>query len=249
MTILLAVVFAVLGAILASFTAVIAERINTGQAWWKGRSRCNSCRRPLAAVDLVPVFSWLIFRGRCRTCHSRIPIVYTLFEATLAVLFTLSYFVFGLGVQLILFLIILVILGFIVVYDLRHTIVPVWSSTMLVIFSALYAISRATSVHSLFVTFLTAGGIGLAFFLLYALSRGRAMGLGDTPVSFALALIVANEAIPGLVFSFWIGAVIGILILVLRRGGPTMGIEVPFVPFLAAGFLLALFTQWNPFIF
>jgi prepilin signal peptidase PulO-like enzyme (type II secretory pathway) len=53
--------------------------------------------------------------------------------------------------------------------------------------------------------------------------------------------------VPGILFSFWIGALFGIAVLLRRRGGPTMGIEVPFVPFLAAGFLLAFFTQWNPF--
>jgi prepilin signal peptidase PulO-like enzyme (type II secretory pathway) len=132
----------------------------------------------------------------------------------------------------------------------RHTIVPTGSSALLVILAALYAVIRSAGIHALLVTFGAAGLIALGFCLLYALSRGRAMGLGDTPVAFGLALITGSSlALPGLVFSFWIGAVIGIFILVLRRGGPTMGIEVPFVPFMAAGFLLALFTQWNPFIF
>jgi prepilin signal peptidase PulO-like enzyme (type II secretory pathway) len=74
------------------------------------------------------------------------------------------------------------------------------------------------------------------------------MGLGDAPVAFSLALLVGSAyAFAGLIFSFWIGALFGIGLLLARRGGPTMGIEVPFVPFLAAGFLLAYFTQWNPF--
>ena len=94
---------------------------------------------------------------------------------------------------------------------------------------------------------MVAGVISLGFFLLYAFSRGRAMGLGDAPVSFALALLVgASLAIPGLLFSFWIGAIVGIAILATTPKGHRMGIEVPFVPFLAAGYLLAFFTQWNP---
>ena len=76
------------------------------------------------------------------------------------------------------------------------------------------------------------------------------MGLGDAPIALGLSLLVGfGAAFSGLIFSFWIGALCGILILVLRRGGPRMGIEVPFVPFLAAGYLLAYFTQWNPFLF
>jgi prepilin signal peptidase PulO-like enzyme (type II secretory pathway) len=62
---------------------------------------------------------------------------------------------------------------------------------------------------------------------------------------FALSLFVGSQAISGLLFSFWIGALFGIILLLVRRGGPTMGIEVPFVPFMALGYLLAYITQWN----
>jgi prepilin signal peptidase PulO-like enzyme (type II secretory pathway) len=75
------------------------------------------------------------------------------------------------------------------------------------------------------------------------------MGLGDAPVALALSLVAGTNAFSGLLFSFWIGAVIGIGILALYPRGHRMGIEVPFVPFLAAGYLLAFFTQWNPLLF
>ena len=249
MTIFFALAFAALGAILASFTAVIAERIYTGQAWWKGRSRCNACRRELTILDLIPIVSWIVYRGRCRTCRSRIPATYTVFEIALALSFALAYLSFGLSFPLFVLLAALVVLGFIVVYDLRHTVVPAWSSTAFVLLSILFTLVRPSIVSEFLINTGAAVVIGIGFFLLYALSRGRAMGLGDTPVAFALALLAGREALAGLMFSFWIGAVVGILILVMRRGGPKMGIEVPFVPFLAVGFLLALFTQWNPFIF
>jgi prepilin signal peptidase PulO-like enzyme (type II secretory pathway) len=178
-----------------------------------------------------------------------VPATYVLFELALALSFALTYLSCGLSLVLFAFLAALIVLGFIVVYDLRHTIVPVWSSTLLILLSFFVAVLHSASSYAFLITLGVAALIALGFFLIYALSGGRAMGLGDTPVSFALAMLAGSEAIPGLMFSFWIGAVIGIFILVLRRGGPTMGIEVPFVPFMAAGFLLAVFTQWNPFIF
>jgi prepilin signal peptidase PulO-like enzyme (type II secretory pathway) len=243
------VLFFMLGAVLASFTGVIAERIYTGQSWLTGRSRCNSCRRTLDGFDLVPVFSWLAFRGRCRTCRSRVPGSYALFEGALGATFAVSYATLGLTLALGVFLAALTVLAFVVLYDLRHTIVP-WGSTLLLgALSFIFACLRAPSLQVLGQDALVAGVIGIAFFLLYALSRGRGMGLGDAPIAFSLSLLVGGAALPGLVFSFWIGAVIGIFILVLRRGGPKMGIEVPFVPFLAIGYLLAFFTQWNPFLF
>ncbi len=239
-------IFFALGAILASFTTVIAERIYTGQSWLRGRSRCNSCRRVLNALDLIPVFSLLLSRGRCRTCHSRIPMLYTYLEASLGGLFVLSYLSLGLTLSLFVFLAALVVLFFTVVYDLRHTIVPWGSVGLLGFLSAAFAALRSTNPESFGMIALVAACIGLFFFLMHALSRGRWMCLGDAPVAFALSLLVGGAAIPGLLFSFWIGAAIGILVLVMRRGGPTMGIELPFVPFLALGYLLAFFTQWNP---
>ncbi len=98
-------------------------------------------------------------------------------------------------------------------------------------------------------SYITAGVIGLGFLLMHVLSKGKAMGLGDAPIALALSLMVAPYAFAGLLFSFWIGALLGIGILATRQGGPTMGIEVPFVPFMAAGFLLAYFLQWNPLSF
>lgn len=177
MTILLTLVFAALGAILASFTGVIAERINTGQAWWKGRSRCNSCRRTLTVIDLIPIFSWLYYRGRCRTCRARVPVTYAIFEALLALSFALSYLQIGLSFALFVFLAALVVLGFIVLYDLRHTIVPMWSSSALIALAFLYAIVRPSSTAEFLVNAGISLLIALAFFMIYAISRGRAMGL------------------------------------------------------------------------
>lgn len=247
MSALLAAFFFMLGAICGSFTGLVAERAFTGQSWKTGRSRCNSCRAYLSAPDLVPIVSWLVHRGRCRKCGSKVPVLYALYELALGTLFLGGFLYFGLTLALALFLITLLPLAFIVIYDLRHTLVPPQASALFIALAALFAVMRAPDLHSLIVTAAFAFGIALFFFLLFALSRGRAMGLGDTPVSFGLALMAGHASVAGLLFSFWIGGVIGILILAFRKGGPRMGIEVPFVPFMAAGFLLALLTQWTPF--
>jgi len=178
-----------------------------------------------------------------------VPGQYPLSELILGSLFALSYVRFGLSVQLALFLLALLTLGFIVIYDLRHTVVPAASSNLFILLCAAFAAVATPSAQSLGLTLITAAGVGLFFLAFYVFSRGRAMGLGDTPVAFALSLLAERQALAGVMFSFWIGAVIGILILVFRRGGPRMGVEVPFVPFLAAGFLLAIFSQWNPLPF
>lgn len=173
---------------------------------------------------------------------------YVAYEASLAGLFALSYWKFGLVPALPMFLALLVVLGFIVLYDLRHTIVPVWSMVVLAVLAGIFGFLSASSLHEFMVSGIAAFVIGGGFFFIHAISRGRAMGLGDAPVAFALSLVTGYpQSVAGVVFSFWIGAVIGIVLLLLRRERTTMKSEIPFVPFLALGYLLALFTGWNPF--
>lgn len=164
-------------------------------------------------------------------------------------LFVLAVMKLGLSLSLVMLLLTFSTLAFIVMYDLRHTVVPTTASTLLIVFSLVYALLTSGGNEHLGQTLLVAGVIGFLFFLVHFLSRGRAMGLGDSPVALALSLLTGGPlAIAGLLFSFWTGALIGIAILVSRPKGHRMGIEVPFVPFLAAGYVLAYFTQWNPLL-
>lgn len=236
-----------IGAICASFATVVAERLNTGESWLQGRSRCNACGRALSARDLVPVLSFVMYRGRCRTCTSAIPRTYAILEIALGSAFVLLYMRIGATPELFLFFALLFVLAIIVVYDLRHTIVPFRLSLFLVLIGALIAVLSAKSSEELSATFLVAAAISLLFYLMHLLSRGRWMGLGDTPVALALSLSVDTHAFTGLLFSFWSGAVFGIALLVLEASGRTINREVPFVPFLAFGYILAFVTQWNLF--
>lgn len=246
MTFILGTAFALLGAVLASFIGVLADRIHTGEPIVSGRSRCNSCGRQLSFLDLVPMLSWLLSLGRCRTCKARVPAIYALSETTLAVVFVLAYLKLETTVMLVVFLAAITVLTFIVLYDLRHMIVPPVASGLFVLLSAVFAVLSFGSGQLFGTVLLTAGSIALGFFLLFVLSKGRAMGLGDSPVALALCLLAGPFAFSGLLLSFWSGALIGIGILVSHPKGHRMGIEVPFVPFLALGYLLAIFTQWNP---
>ncbi|MEK7099514.1 MAG: prepilin peptidase, partial [Patescibacteria group bacterium] len=245
-----AIFAALLGSILASFIGVIAERTGTGESWVRGRSHCNSCAHVLDLRDLVPIASWLGSGGRCMRCSARLPVAYLLSEVALALAFYFSALVLGPTVLFVAFTASLSILLFIVLYDLRHMVVPMEASALFVLLALVTSYLASIDQYVLGLTLVFAGAIGFLFFLAYFLSGGRVMGLGDSPVALGLALMVGStHALVGLVFSFWVGALCGIVILVRRPKGHRMGIEVPFVPFLAAGFLLAFFTGWNPFFF
>lgn len=241
--------FALLGSIVASFAGVVSERLYTGTSFVTGRSQCDSCGHPLGALDLIPVLSWMLARGRCRRCLARVPFRHVMSEAALGLVFALAFVRFGLTPALAAYLAAFSALAFIVLYDLRHTIVPMGSACLLLVSSLLAALLSVPDMHAFGGVLLGAGLIGSGFFLAYALSHGRAMGLGDAPVALSLSLLAGPLMLSGLLFSFWIGALIGVGILVAAPKGHRIGIEVPFVPFLAAGFLLAIFTQWTPFLF
>ncbi len=245
MTLLLGVGFFALGAVAASFAGVLAARYHTGQSWVRGRSKCDACGKELGSRVLIPIFSHLLARGRARCCGTRLSSASPLAEAVLGGLFTLSYLKLGLTLALPFFLLALVMLLALVLYDLAHQILP---TAFLAVFGAAAAAAGFFSAASPgeFFTTLELAALFAAFLgAIHFFSRGRAMGFADAPLVFALALLGGTTAFTGFVFSFWIGAVIGGILLARRRHGLRMNSEVPFAPFLAAGFLLAYFTQWN----
>ena len=90
------VIAAIFGAVMGSFLHCVGWRIAHNEAFWKGRSHCPACGHTLSAIELIPVFSWLIQRGRCRHCGEKIPVRYPLSEVFFAVVTVLCLLRFGL---------------------------------------------------------------------------------------------------------------------------------------------------------
>lgn len=237
------------GTIVASFVGVVAVRLHTGQSIISGRSRCDACDTPILPLSMVPVISYVVFGGRAQCCSARISLFAPLTEVLLGVLFALSYARLGFSAALLGMLISVSLLSMLVLYDLSHQILPPYPLAAFVVAGTLTGYFAAPSLED----FLSASVVALVIFtslaLIHFLSKGRAMGFSDAPLALGLSLLVGPAALPGFIFSFWIGAVIGIVILLGRPRGSRMGVEVPFAPFLAAGYILAYFTQWNPFAF
>jgi prepilin signal peptidase PulO-like enzyme (type II secretory pathway) len=239
--------FFVLGAIVASFAGVVACRLHTGQSFVRGRSRCDVCNAELRPAALIPCLSYFAFLGRARCCGANISFLAPVSEIVLGGLFVYAYRTIGFDAALPFFLLSLSLLAILVLYDLAHQILPPKLLGAFLGVSAISGFLRAPTLDIWYQEVLIAFCVGAFLALIHVLSRGRAMGFADAPFVFALALLIGPHAFSGFIFSFWIGAVIGIVILLRRPRGSRMGVEVPFAPFLAAGFILALTTQWNPF--
>jgi len=238
---------AVLGAILGSFLNALLFRYNTGKSALRGRSQCIQCGHTLATLDLVPVFSYLYLRGKCRYCRSRLSPQYPLVEAAAAALAVLVYLNHPNPLQFALNLCIWLTLLFIVVYDLRHKIIP-WSASGLLIVLALSLQLSASGFFTLSSNLqaltLLAGPLLAAPLLLFSLvSGGRWMGWGDGPLELGLGwLLGLTLGLTALILAFWTGAVVGILLVLFSKRVTIKG-EVPFAPFLIFGAACAYFLH------
>lgn len=239
---------AALGAILGSFLNALLFRYHTGRSVIRGRSRCMRCGHTLSVIDLVPVFSYVFLRGRCRYCRARISVQYPLVEIVAAVLSVsvwlqhpeLSLYVWWLCVWLIVL--------FIVVYDLRHMIIPTEAALLLALLAAGYAYLSGS------VLVMMAGPLlALPLFLLSAVSGGRWMGWSDSLFELSLGwLLGLTLGLTGLIFAFWIGAAVGLLLMCVsawqaRKKRFTMGSEIPLAPFLALGAAVVYFSHVDLF--
>jgi len=255
------IIFFLLGLIVGSFLNVVILRYNTGRSL-AGRSGCFSCNHQLTWYELVPVISFLIQRGRCRHCGSKISRQYPLVELATGLLFALAVWrFFADPLAIVFYCVILSILVVIVAYDFKHKIIPDGLAYLFIILAvispAIFSWRHLLSAR-LGEQIIANIGVGLViflfFFALWYFSGGRAMGFGDAKLGFGLgALLGFFGALNALILSFWIGAGFGLLLVLLSqlkkihwwRWRFSFKSELPFAPFLILGLLLNLFFGWS----
>jgi len=247
----LAVIFVLLGMIIASFLNVCADRLPAGQSLAYPPSHCPACSRRLAAKDLIPIFSYLWLRGRCRYCRATIPRRVLWVEVSTAVLFGLAYWQYGLSIELPIALFYISLFMVILVIDLEHGLI-----LNRIVYPAL-AVALLLSVF--FTIFLTqvaivpnigraaiGGGIGfVVFFLIVIVSRGG-MGFGDVKLA---ALIGLATGFPLVIVALIMGMILGGLVAVVLLGFKIKKRKeaMPFGPFLAVAAIVTLL--WGSQIF
>ena len=255
MTPLIYIFIFIFGAIIGSFLNVVIYRMNTGLTL-SGRSMCFSCSKKLHWYELVPLLSFVIQKGRCRGCESKISWQYPIVEFITGALFVLSaYHFLPASVSLIsqysiistLYLwVVISILVVITVYDIRHKIIPNMCAYLLALITLLFFIFNV-GIYNIFDPLyrwdLFAGPIlAIPFALLWLASRGRWMGLGDAKLMLGLGWLLGLYAgISAVILAFWIGAAAGIILISMKGKRYTMKTEIPFGPFLILGALIVLF--------
>ncbi|MFA7000245.1 MAG: prepilin peptidase [Candidatus Paceibacterota bacterium] len=255
MNILAFIIIFLFGTIIGSFLNVVIFRLNTGKSIAKGRSICMTCNRDLRWYELVPIFSFLIQRGKCRRCGESISCQYPLVEFLTGITFVLiaHHFLPTLLFSSSTYLFLVVLYAFIFslliiigVYDIRHKVIPD-KLVYLYIFISFLSIFLSPSLSHL----IAGPIIALPFALIWYLSGGKWMGLGDAKLMLGLGFMLGLPlGVSSLILAFWIGAVVGLLIMSFSRHLPddkvgkiSMKTEIPFAPFLIiSAFIVFLFN-------
>ncbi len=245
--IIIAVGFFLLGTVSGSFIDCVVSRLARKENFLWTRSSCPHCHHSLAWFDLIPLFSFLRLRGRCRYCQQKISGENPLVELGTGLLF-LSIF---LGIESPFWagflMLVCIPLGIVFLFDLKYSLIPSQFIYPALAFTFLFwggkdfcqrsEISFSSSyLFSAFLGLVVMGG-----FLggLYLLTRGKGMGLGDVELGALLGAILGWPlAVPALFFGFWIGAILGLSLIAFKKKGWKS--EIPFGIFLILGSGIAL---------
>lgn len=250
--ILIPIFIFILGLIIGSFLNVVILRMNTGRSVAKGRSACARCNVQLQWYELIPVFSFLGLRGKCRSCKKQISFQYPLIELITAIIFTTLYTAIILsygftGTAAIVFLFsatIAAILIVIFVYDIRHTIIPDHAVYFFIILALVSIVWKVFTVPGFQAGPAIVYGVvvALPFFLLWALSKGQLMGFGDVKLALGMGwLLGLTGGLSALLFAFWIGGLVGLFLLAISRKY-SLRSQIPFAPFLIiATYIVAVY--------
>lgn len=230
---------AVLGLVVGSFLNVCIHRLPLGQSIVSPGSRCPGCGYSLRWFDNIPVISYAVLGGRCRTCGASISARYPIVELLTMGVFVAHYFAFGVDILLVPRLLLACALIVLFAIDLEHHLLPNAITLPGIAVGLAFSLLLPPGLQSALLGVIVGGGvlwlIGEAYFR-FAGQEG--MGGGDVKM---LAMIGAflgwKLVLVTLVFSSVAGSVIGLLVLATRRGG--MKYALPYGTFLALGAIIA----------
>ncbi|WP_160721989.1 prepilin peptidase [Bacillus sp. USDA818B3_A] len=235
--ILLSLLLFIYGITLGSFFNVVGLRVPISKSIVVPRSACPNCGHQLKVYELIPVISYLLQKGKCRGCKSRISPIYPTFELLTGLLFMTAPLIIGWSGELVVALTLISLFMIITVSDIHYMIIP---DKILIWFAGFFLLERIIWPLTPWWDSLLGSVSGFALLLMIALVSKGGMGFGDVKLYALLGFVLGFKLV---LISFFVstlyGAVIGILALLFRivkRRQP-----IPFVPFITAGTLTAYY--------
>jgi leader peptidase (prepilin peptidase)/N-methyltransferase len=224
------------GLALGSFLGVVAARVPLRRSVVRPGSACMSCETPIRWYDNVPVLSYLLLRGQCRSCGTRIPPRDVAIELTTALLLVGCVLAFGLSEKTAAAAIACGAFVVATATDLERRIVP----NRVVLPAAAVVLALQTAFHPSPEWALGAAG-GAAFFFLAVLAYPGGMGMGDVKLALLIGALLGRTTPVAIMLALFL-ALVPSAVLFARHGLRARKMKIPFGPFLAAGAVIALFV-------
>lgn len=229
-----------MGLIVGSFLNVCIYRLPRRQSLnWPG-SRCTSCERALSWYENIPFVSWIVLRGRCRTCGAGISVMYPLVELVTGALFVAGYAIYGWTPLLAVRLAFACAMVVLFAVDLRHHILPNVITVPGIVIGLLVSLFLPTpGWRSSLIGLIAGGGVLFAIAEAYYRFRGvEGLGMGDVKMLSMIGAFLGWELmLVTLILASFAGSIIGVGVIAMGRGG--MKAALPFGTFLAVGALIA----------
>ncbi|OGQ36082.1 MAG: hypothetical protein A3F16_04420 [Deltaproteobacteria bacterium RIFCSPHIGHO2_12_FULL_43_9] len=237
----------VFGLLMGSFGNVCIHRLPRKESIVRPRSHCPKCNALIAWFDNIPIFSFILLKGRCRHCKERISFIYPAIEFLSASLGVLSLVKFGWGIEALLYYLFLWGLLIIIIIDVRHMIIPNALTFPGIIIGLLGAATQVLPVSfwQSFIGALVGGGLLWVVGYLYYKVTGR-MGLGGGDIKLMAvngAFLGVDLTILTLFISSLLGAIVGVYLILIRKKSSKYAI--PFGPYIAAGGAISLFFGYE----
>ena len=231
----------ILGLVIGSFCNVCIYRIPKNESIIYPASHCPNCNSPIKPVDNIPLLSYILLKGRCRNCGSKISIQYPIVEFLSGLIYLIIYLTYGLNIQTLIYIILssaLIIIAFI---DLNEQIVPDIISLPGIVagFTLSFFVPYISFINS-FLGVVAGGGIILIIGLAgSAIFKKEAMGGGDVKLTAMVGAFLGwRYIVISLFLGFFLGALAGIILILSKiKSKEDM---VPFGPFIVLGSLITL---------
>jgi leader peptidase (prepilin peptidase)/N-methyltransferase len=236
----------ILGLIIGSFSNVCIFRIPKNESIVFPASHCPNCHTPIKAIDNIPILSFLLLKGKCRKCGEKISIRYPVVEFLTGAIYLLIFLSYGRNLQTLIYALLsssLIIISFI---DLDEQIIPDEISLpgIIIGFALSFIVPYISYLNSI-LGIIAGGGIILLIALVgLAIFKKEAMGGGDVKLSAMIGAFIGWKYIMiSLFIGFFIGAIAGILLILLKiRNRDDL---VPFGPFIVLGSFITLLWGEN----
>jgi leader peptidase (prepilin peptidase)/N-methyltransferase len=231
-----AAIFFVLGLAVGSFLNVVAARVPLRRSIVSPGSACMACSTPIAWYDNVPLLSYAVLRGRCRSCGASISLRYPLVELVTALLFAGCVWKFGLTAEAVVAVFFCAALVAVSATDLEHGVIP----NRIVLSAAAVVLTAQTAIHPSAEWAIAALAACAAFYLAVVAYPGG-MGMGDAKLALLLGAMLGRTVVAAIVIGV-LAALVPAVVLLVRHGSRARKLAIPLAPFLALGGVVALFV-------